>query len=174
MSYNNLLSHQITCDYPGCGQTSDDWWNDQWLTLALYGKHGRVPCIRHFCTEHLDTARKAIPAGQYRLPDETPENWHTWGEEYMYPIYEPCIPTILNVLEKATPDNPLPDKLIEKCALALFRTDTNWAGNNPTEREVYDLWEQQMPGIREQFLKRAYTVLHEALIAEYPNMREQA
>lgn len=73
---------------------------------------------------------------------------------------------------KATPDNPLPNELVEKCALALFRTDTNWAENNPTKREVLDLWEQQMPCIQEQFLKRAYTVLHEALLVEFPNMRE--
>mgnify|MGYP000063772091 FL=1 len=91
----------------------------------------------------------------------------------MYPIYEPCIPTILNVLEKATPDNPLPNKLVEKCALALFRTDTNWAESNPTKREVLDLWEQQMPCIREQFLKRAYAVLHEALILTMPTMKEE-
>ena len=116
--------------------------------------------------------RNPIPAGSYHLPDNTPKDWHTWGEGYMYPIYEPCIPTILNVLEKATPDNPLPNELVEKCALALFRTDTNWAENNPTKREVLDLWEQQMPCIQEQFLKRAYTVLHEALLVEFPNMRE--
>lgn len=60
----------------------------------------------------------------------------------------------------------------KKCALALFRTDTNWAENNPTKHEVLDLWEQQMPCIQEQFLKRAYTVLHEALLVEFPNMRE--
>lgn len=109
----------------------------------------------------------------YHLPDNTPKDWHTWGEGYMYPIYEPCIPTILNVLEKATPDNPLPNKLVEKCALALFRTDTNWAESNPTKREVLDLWEQQMPCIREQFLKRAYAVLHEALILTMPTMKEE-
>lgn len=116
--------------------------------------------------------RNPIPAGSYHLPDNTPKDWRTWGEGYMYPIYEPCIPTILNVLEKATPDNPLPNELVEKCATALFRTDTNWAENNPTKREVLDLWEQQMPCIQEQFLKRAYTVLHEALLVEFPNMRE--
>ena len=171
MSYENFLSHRIKCDYPDCGKPCDDWWNDQWLTLVKYGVHGRMVSVRHFCTSHLDTMRNPIPAGSYHLPDNTPKDWHTWGEGYMYPIYEPCIPTILNVLEKATPDNPLPNELVEKCALALFRTDTNWAENNPTKHEVLDLWEQQMPCIREQFLKRAYAVLHEALLVEFPNMR---
>lgn len=173
MSYENFLSHRIKCDYPGCGKPCDDWWNDQWLTLVKYGVHGRMVSVRHFCTSHLDTMRNPIPAGSYHLPDNTPKDWHTWGEGYMYPIYEPCTPTILNVLEKATPDNPLPNELVEKCALALFRTDTNWAENNPTKREVLDLWEQQMPCIREQFLKRAYAVLHEALILTMPTMKEE-
>lgn len=111
MSHENFLSHRIKCDYPDCGKPCDDWWNDQWLTLVKYGVHGRMVSVRHFCTSHLDTMRNPIPAGSYHLPDNTPKDWHTWGEGYMYPIYEPCIPTILNVLEKATPDNHSPTNL---------------------------------------------------------------
>lgn len=162
MSYENFLSHRIKCDYPDCGKPCDDCWNDQWLTLALYGEHGRATCIRHFCTAHLDTMRKAVPAGSYRLPDDTPEGWHTWGEGYMYPIYEPCIPVITDVLREAKPDSPLPDRLVTECAIALFKTDTNWANNPPTEQEVLDLWKGQMPSVREQFEKRAFVVLSKA------------
>lgn len=182
MSYETNHCNRIVCDYPDCDATTRLWREDEdsaysdaddlkWLTIEVE-LDGDEYVDKHFCTSHLDTMRNPIPAGSYHLPDNTPKDWHTWGEGYMYPIYEPCIPTILNVLEKATPDNPLPNELVEKCALALFRTDTNWAENNPTKREVLDLWEQQMPCIQEQFLKRAYTVLHEALLVEFPNMRE--
>lgn len=163
MSYENFLSHRIKCDYPGCGRTDDDWWNDQWLTLALYGEQGRVPCVRHFCIDHLDTARKAVPAGSYRLPDETPDGWHTWGEGYMYPLYEPCIPFVMKVLRDAEPDDPLPDKLVTRCAVALFRADTNWARDNPSEKEVLELWGSNPPYIRERFKEKARTVLRETL-----------
>lgn len=70
-----------------------------------------------------------------------------------------------------TEENSISDELIEQCAIALCETDTNWAHNSPTEQEVLDLRNKQMPSVREQFKKRAFAVLSKAFELGFPNTR---
>lgn len=53
----------------------------------------------------------------------------------------------------------MPDERIEKAAIAVFAAQTNWAGFNPSEEQIRDLWDGQMDAIRDSFRRLAKAAL---------------
>lgn len=44
----------------------------------------------------------------------------------------------------------------------MFRLDTNWASDDPTDAEVADWWRRQPDAIRDGYLRRARAALEAA------------
>lgn len=49
-----------------------------------------------------------------------------------------------------------------RAAVAMFRLDTNWASDDPTDAEVADWWRRQPDAIRDGYLRRARAALEAA------------
>lgn len=53
----------------------------------------------------------------------------------------------------------MPDDRIEKAAIAVFATQTNWADLNPGAEQIQALWDGQMDAIRDSFRRLAKAAL---------------
>lgn len=56
-------------------------------------------------------------------------------------------------------EDSVPDERIEKAAIAVFATQTNWAEPNPTQKTVKALWDGQMDAVRDSFRRLAKAAL---------------
>lgn len=54
------------------------------------------------------------------------------------------------------------DAAVERAAVAMFRLDTDWASDDPTDAEVADRWGGQPDAIRDGYLRRARAALEAA------------
>lgn len=54
------------------------------------------------------------------------------------------------------------DPAVERAAVAMFRLDTNWASDDPTDAEVADWWDKQPDAVRDGYLRRARAALEAA------------
>lgn len=75
------------------------------------------------------------------------------------PPLPPALVYILTRDEPAASDN---DAAVERAAVAMFRLDTNWASDDPTDAEVADWWGRQPDAIRDGYLRRARAALEAA------------
>lgn len=74
----------------------------------------------------------------------------------------PLPPTLVYVLardESAASDD---DAVVERAAVAMFRLDTNWASDDPTDAEVADRWDRRPDAIRDEYLRLARAALEAA------------
>lgn len=53
----------------------------------------------------------------------------------------------------------MPDDRIEKAAIAVFATQTNWADLNPGAEQIQALWDGQMDAVRDSFRRLAKAAL---------------
>ena len=70
-------------------------------------------------------------------------------------------PTLVYILTRdrmSAPDNDA----VERAAVAMFRLDTNWASDDPTDAEVADWWDKQPDAVRDGYLRRARAALEAA------------
>lgn len=72
----------------------------------------------------------------------------------------PLPPTLVYILVRDEPSAP--DDAVERAAVAMFRLDTNWASDNPTDAEVADWWDKQPDAVRDGYLRRARAALEAA------------
>ena len=74
----------------------------------------------------------------------------------------PLPPTLVYVLAWDEPAASDDDAAVERAAVAMFRLDTNWASDDPTDAEVADRWRRQPDAIRDGYLRRARAALEAA------------
>lgn len=74
----------------------------------------------------------------------------------------PLPPTLVYVLARDEPAASDDDAAVERAAVAMFRLDTNWASDDPTDAEVADWWRRQPDAIRDGYLCRARAALEAA------------
>lgn len=74
----------------------------------------------------------------------------------------PLPPTLVYVLARNEPAASDNDAAVERAAVAMFRLDTNWASDDPTDAEVADWWGGQPDAIRDGYLRRARAALEAA------------
>lgn len=70
-------------------------------------------------------------------------------------------PTLVYILTRdkiSAPDNDA----VERAAVAMFRLDTNWASDDPTDAEVADWWDKRPDAVRDGYLRRARAALEAA------------
>ncbi|WP_368096955.1 hypothetical protein [Bifidobacterium adolescentis] len=51
---------------------------------------------------------------------------------------------------------------VVRAAVAMFRLDTNWASDDPTDAEVADWWDKRPDAVRDGYLRRARAALEAA------------
>lgn len=73
----------------------------------------------------------------------------------------PLPPALVYVLVRDEPSTP-DGAAVERAAVAMFRLDTNWASDDPTDAEVADWWRRQSDAIRDRYLRRARAALEAA------------
>lgn len=73
----------------------------------------------------------------------------------------PLPPALVYVLVRDEPSTP-DGAAVERAAAAMFRLDTNWASDDPTDAEVADWWRRQPDAIRDGYLRRARAALEAA------------
>lgn len=73
----------------------------------------------------------------------------------------PLPPALVYVLVRDEPSTP-DGTAVERAAAAMFRLDTNWASDDPTDAEVADWWRRQPDAIRDGYLRRARAALEAA------------
>lgn len=74
------------------------------------------------------------------------------------PALPPTLVYILTRDRMSAPDNDA----VERAAVAMFRLDTNWASDDPTDAEVADWWDKQPDAVRDGYLRRARAALEAA------------
>lgn len=74
----------------------------------------------------------------------------------------PLPPTLVYVLARNEPAASDDDAAVERAAAAMFRLDTNWASDDPTDAEVADRWGGQPDAMRDGYLRRARAALEAA------------
>ena len=74
------------------------------------------------------------------------------------PALPPTLVYILTRDRMSAPDNDA----VERAAAAMFRLDTNWASDDPTDAEVADWWDKQPDAVRDGDLRRARAALEAA------------
>lgn len=74
------------------------------------------------------------------------------------PALPPTLVYILTRDRMSAPDNDA----VERAAVAMFRLDTNWASDDPTDAEVADWWDKQPATVRDGYLRRARAALEAA------------
>lgn len=74
----------------------------------------------------------------------------------------PLPPTLVYVLAQDEPAASDDDAAMERAAVAMFRLDTDWASDDPTDAEVADRWGGQPDAIRDGYLRRARAALEAA------------
>lgn len=72
----------------------------------------------------------------------------------------PLPPTLVYILARNEPSAP--DDAVERAAVAMFRLDTNWASDDPTDAEVADRWRRRPDAIRDGYLRLARAALEAA------------
>lgn len=72
----------------------------------------------------------------------------------------PLPPTLVYILAQDGPSAP--DDAAERAAVAMFRLDTNWASDDPTDAEVAEWWGKQPEAMRDGYLRRARAALEAA------------
>lgn len=73
----------------------------------------------------------------------------------------PLPPALVYVLVRDEPSTP-DGAAVERAAVAMFRLDTNWASDDPTDAEVADRWDRRPDAIRDGYLRRARAALEAA------------
>lgn len=74
----------------------------------------------------------------------------------------PLPPALVYILARDEPAASDDDAAMERAAVAMFRLDTNWASDDPTDAEVADWWGRQPDAIRDGYLRRARAALEAA------------
>lgn len=74
----------------------------------------------------------------------------------------PLPPALVYVLARDEPAASDDDAAVERAAVAMFRLDTNWASDDPTDAEVADWWDKQPATVRDGYLRRARAALEAA------------
>lgn len=74
----------------------------------------------------------------------------------------PLPPTLVYVLARDEPAASDDDAAVERAAAAMFRLDTDWASDDPTDAEVADRWRGRPDAIRDGYLRRARAALEAA------------
>ena len=74
----------------------------------------------------------------------------------------PLPPALVCILARDEPAASDDDAAMERAAVAMFRLDTNWTSDDPTDVEVADWWGRQPDAIRDGYLRRARAALEAA------------
>lgn len=74
----------------------------------------------------------------------------------------PLPPALVYVLVRDEPAASDDDAAVERAAVAMFRLDTNWASDDPTDAEVADWWDKRPDAVRDGYLRRARAALEAA------------
>lgn len=74
----------------------------------------------------------------------------------------PLPPALVHILARDEPAASDDDVAVERAAVAMFRLDTNWASDDPTDAEVADRWGGQPDAMRDGHLRRARAALEAA------------
>lgn len=75
---------------------------------------------------------------------------------------DPALPPTLVYILTRDRISALDNDAVERAAVAMFRLDTNWASDDPTDAEVADWWDKRPDAVRDGYLRRARAALEAA------------